>query len=137
MALLAVLLFLHLYVGLTFMFGMLGLSIWAYVLMRRRQSLPERFFRALRLLAGLFGFQLLSGLLFIALGHLPKDLLHFLYAGLALLAVGASEMLRPTASFGRILREEGHFKEAGVFALVAVAAFLFALRLWMTGVGLP
>ena len=130
-------LFLHLYVGLTFMFGMLGLSIWAYVLLRRKQSLPERFFRALRILAGLFAFQVLSGVLFLALGHLPKDVLHLLYAGLALLSVGASEMLRPTASFGRILREEGNFKEAGVFALVAALAFLFALRLWMTGVGLP
>jgi len=111
-------------------------AVWAYLAHRRRQPLPKAYWRLLRGTAGLIAVQIVLGILFVTLHMLPKQRLHFMYAALVTLTVAACEMLRPTASLGRILREDGHFGEAGIYALLTMLSALFALRLWMTGLGM-
>jgi len=109
--------------------------VWGYLLHRRKRPLPPVYWHLLRGTAGLLGLQIVLGILFVSLHLLPKQGLHFMYAGLLTLTVVAWELLRPTAALGRILREEGRFGEAGVYALLTMLAALFALRLLMTGLG--
>ncbi len=123
-------------IGLVFLAASLVEAVWGYLVYRRRQPLPKSYWRLLWGTAGLLGIQIILGVLFISLHMLPKQKLHFMYAGLVTLTVVACELLRPNAALGRILREEGHFSEAGVYAVLTLLSALFALRLWMTGVGL-
>lgn len=108
-------------------------AVWAYTCHRRKAPLPTRFWHGLRAVAGLLGIQIILGLLFIIHGLHPRDPLHYMYAALVTLTVGACEMLRPNATLGRILREEGRLSEALVYAGLLLLAALFALRLEMTG----
>jgi hypothetical protein len=128
-----VLLALHLVVGVLFMAVSLVEAGWAYVAHRRRSPLPPGYWRLLRGSAGLIAWQIVTGVTFIALGRYPRDGLHFMYAALVTATVAACELFRPTASLGRILRDEQRFPEAGVYAGLTLLAALFALRLWMTG----
>lgn len=128
---------LHEIIGLLFLLGSLFAAIWAYIAYRRRRDLPPGYWHLLRGTAGLLALQVILGILFVSLHMMPREPIHFMYAGLVTLTVAACELLRPTASLGRILREEGNFREAGVYAALTLLAALFALRLWMTGLGMP
>ncbi len=120
-------------VGWIFLAVSMGGAVWAYTVHRRKTPLPDRFWKGLRAVAGLLGIQIVLGLLFIINGLHPRDPLHYMYAALVTLTVGAGEMLRPNATLGRILREEGRLSEALVYAGLLLLAALFALRLEMTG----
>jgi heme A synthase len=134
-ACLEILLRLHLVVGLAFLLASAALAVWAFARHRRRQPLPAAYWPALRAAAALLGVQIVLGVTFVALHLRPAQNLHFLYAGLVTLGVAAQEMLRPTASLGKMLREEGGFNEAGTYAVLTGAVALLTLRLWMTGLG--
>lgn len=126
----------HLIIGLLFLAASTILAIWAFVCYRRRLSLPGAYWRALRIPAALLAVQIVLGITFVAAHMLPPDRLHFMYAGLVTLGVAAQEMLRPTGSLGRTLREEGTFNEAGIYAAITAVVALLTLRLWMTGTGM-
>ena len=123
-------------VGLLFLAGSTVLGIWAFACYRRRLALPRPYWMALRVTAALLAVQVILGLTFVGAHMLPQDRLHFMYAGLVTLGVAAQELLRPTASLGRMLREEGGFNEAGTYALITIVVALLTLRLWMTGIGM-
>jgi hypothetical protein len=134
----AVVLDVHLLLGLAFLVLSFGLAGWAYALHRRRAALPEAFWRLQRGGAHLLALQVVVGLVLrFGFRLRPPTALHFLYAALAVLSVAAQMGLDPRRSLGRMLREEGRLREAGACALLALLAGLFALRLYMTGVGLP
>ena len=126
----------HLTVGLLFLAVSTVLGIWAFGCYRRRLALPRSYWTALRVAAALLAVQIVVGLTFVAAHMLPRDRLHFMYAGLVTLGVAAQELLRPTASLGRTLREEGGFNEAGTYAIITIVVALLTLRLWMTGLGM-
>lgn len=129
---------LHLYIGWVFMLGSFFLAAWAYRCYRRHVPLSARFWRVQRGGMHLLGLQVVVGLV-LWLGfhaHLPTKL-HLMYAVLAMLAVLAQLLLHPDRSLGRMIREEGTFNESGAFALLTLLAGLFALRLLMTGLGMP
>ena len=123
----------HRILGIIFMGATAVLAIWGYVFYRRKQPLSDPYWRAQRGCAALLVIEICLGLSFLATGHRPRDPLHLMYAGLATVGIGASEMLRPRSSFGRILREEGRFSEAGAYAVLNAVVSLLTLRLWMTG----
>ena len=112
------------------------MGVWAFVCYRRHIALPRAYWGPLRGTAALLAVQILLGILFVSQHMLPPDRLHFMYAGLVTLGVAAQEILRPTASLGRTLREEGAFNEAGAYALLMTVVALLTLRLWMTGLGM-
>ena len=126
----------HLYLGLVFMAASLILALWAYLLHRRRRPLPGPYWRMQTAALALLGIQVLVGLSMLAIGLRPVPL-HYLYAALAIAAGVGQLLLRPGGSLGRMLREEGALSESGAFAILTLLAGLFALRLYMTGVGLP
>lgn len=115
------------------MIGSGALAVWAYIRHRRRLDLPRPYWHALRGLAALLAVQIVLGILFVAHGMHPADRLHFMYAGLVTAGVAAEELLRPKASLGRMLREEGGFRESLTYALVTAVVALLTLRLWQTG----
>jgi hypothetical protein len=123
----------HKYLGLAFMFATAVLAVWGYLCHRRRQPLPQPYWHALRGCAAVLAVVILLGLGLLLGGRRPPDPLHFMYAGLVTLGIAISELLRPRASLGRILREEGRFSEAGAYALLTAVVSLLTLRLWMTG----
>jgi heme A synthase len=114
------------------------LAAWAYRWHRRRQALPPGFWRVQTGTIHLFTLQVLVGLVLLLGFHLhPPTKLHYLYAALLLLTVAAQLLLAPDRALGRMVREEGTLREAGTYAVLALLAGLFALRLLMTGLGLP
>ena len=125
----------HRLVGLVFMIVSFVLAVWAFVRQRQRQPLPPPYWRALRGAAALVALNVLLGLVLLSQGLRPADGLHYMYAGLVVVGVAAAELLRPRASLGRMLREEGHFNEPTSYALLTLVVSLLTLRLWMTGGG--
>jgi hypothetical protein len=127
---------LHLVGGTAFMLVNFGLAGWGYVLYRKgRPAVPPTYWTWLRISAGLFAFEVLTGLLLLLTGYRFPTWLHAMYAGLILLAVGAQEMLRPGANLRRVLTESApSFSEPYWFAILALANAVFALRQVMTGV---
>lgn len=126
----------HQAIGLLFLVGSVVEAAWGYVLHRRKRALPDAYWKMLRGTTGLLGLQIVAGILFVSLHMFPSQSLHFMYAALVTLTVAACEILRPKAALGRILREEGHLGEAGIYAVLTMLSALFALRLWMTGLGM-
>lgn len=136
-ALRAVLPLIHLYLAWAFMAASFALALWAYLLYRHRRALPPPYWRLQSGTMHALGLEILLGLGQLAVGLRPPDRLHLLYAFLATAAVAAQVLLRPDRSLGRMVREERALSEAGTYALLTALAGLFALRLYMTGVGLP
>ncbi len=134
----AVVVALHLVFGSLYMVVSFFLAGWAWRLYRRRAPLPPLFWRVLTGTILLFGLEVVIGLTLLWGFHIhPPTKLHFLYAALALLSVVGQVLLGPEGSVGRMVREEGTLNEAGTYAVLTVLAGLFALRLLMTGLGLP
>lgn len=123
----------HRILGLAFMVGTAVLAVWGFLCHRRRAPLPPAYWHGLRAAGAAVGLQVLSGLALLAGGRHPRDELHLMYAGLVTAGIALAELLRPGASLGRILREEGRFSEAGTYALLTAMVSLLTLRLWMTG----
>lgn len=111
------------------------LAVWAWLLHRKRvRSLPETFWPWVRISAGLFAFQIVTGLLLLALGYHLPTWLHLMYAGFTVLTVGAQEMLRPGANMRRVLAQANPvFDEPYWYGILALGNALFAMRQIMTG----
>ena len=126
---------LHLLGAIAFTLVNGALAIWGWLVHRRKgKALPATYWPWIRISAGLFAFEVLTGLILLLMGYRFPTWLHAMYAGLILLAVGAQEMLRPGSNMRRVLTESGPaFDEPYWFALLAAANAVFALRQVMTG----
>jgi hypothetical protein len=112
-----------------------GLAIWGWLVHRKkRESVPDTFWTWLRISAGLFAFEVLTGVILLLMGYRFPTWLHAMYAGFILVAVGIQEMLRPGANLRRVLTEQMSFSEPYWFAWLALANAVFALRQVMTGI---
>jgi hypothetical protein len=126
---------LHLIGGIAFMLVNIGLAVWGWLVHRRkRPALPATYWAWMRISAGLFAFEVLTGAILLLMGFSFPTWLHAMYAGFILVAVGAQEALRPGANLRRVLTESSPFDEPYWFALLAAANAVFALRQVMTGV---
>lgn len=126
----------HLVGGTAFTAVNFGLAIWAWLAYRRkRPAVPARYWTWLRVSAGLFAFEVLTGLILLLMGYRFPTWLHAMYAAFILVAVGGQEMLRPGANLRRVLTESmPSFNEPYWFAWLALLNAVFGLRQVMTGI---
>lgn len=125
-------------IGALFIVACLLAFVWAWAVARRHRPLPPLYWGFLRrAVGGLFALQVVTGLLLLALGANVPTWLHWLYAALILVGVGAAEMLRPGSNMREILATAftngGRFDEARVAWMLMIFVALLAMRAFMTG----
>jgi hypothetical protein len=123
----------HLWVGVLFVLASLLAFVWALAGGRRPGGLPDRYFRLVRVIAGLLGLQVLSGFGLLASGHSMPTPMHWLYAVLLLIGVGAMEMLRPGGRLREYLQAEGTYDEFRTWWILTLVVALLGMRAIMTG----
>lgn len=126
----------HYIVGTLVLLGFtIALVIALVANFRKAERLGDFFWTLMTTAEGLFGVQVLLGILLYMLGHRPLGgAMHIVYGLLVFLAVGADHMLRPGGRLRARLEGQGEtFREPYTYSFIVFLLFALAGRAWMTG----